>query len=975
MTAIGPRQPAQALRPGTNGQIVTTVGNAAVWATPAGGGSGPTLSGVNNGKWLRTTAGAFSWEVIDRSAVTGLGTLAAKSLIAAADVDTTGILSGKVLKATGAGAASWSDDLTGATPGGVSIGNLSADVRSRLEKTSAATLDGTANGNWTTPDAAVFDVTAATSFRVWCLPDAWVTTLGQSLLSKWLAAGNQKSWRFLIAPSGFLEFTSTTAGVTSILTAGAKLVQQNAPPGVPVGLRCDVDPTGGASGHVLATFYYTTIMKPLPSDWVLLESATAASGGAMFSGSAQVMIGGDESSAGNQSFFKGKLYKAEIRGASTSTVDGALIEDFDASAVAVGDTASTGTNGHVWTAHSGVSVATTNIDMASALSLFGIFDAGTYGQKGDRKRNTNGVTTSGSNSVTGTFSGTADVGKLYRCVGGGVATTAADGAMTIGSRDANILTSAGASFTQALAGQRIVVPGAAAAGADLTARVWGVISATQLRLSKPAATSVTAKTYVISKDLYAVISAATTTTATLSTDSTGATPVNAGTTIASGAIYWYATDDAPAIQAAINACEASTNDGGSIWLHGKSMISATILGTETTNLLGHGGKGFSASLAFGSTSIMTGKANMGECFRFGVAGAGMGVTGNTTASSTTFTDANGKFTSAIVGKTIHIIGAGTNVGSCIQQSHQTTVAAFVSATQITLTAAAVTTVTNAVYSWEAGIANINGGPTISRIHVMGGEGQVCGIHIMDCNEWTLDNTTVSDFYSGVGLYSDGIGGNCQYMDIHSSQFDDCMIGVKCYKGAPNFSGVCTIDGNSNRVDTVPGPGTIGIDCYNGCNIGGVMNIQAYEIGVAVDGHGGGSNLVAPALRMEGCYQGIVLRSDGVNGGNGSIINIISWSASSIGSTSNHGLVLLAGVTNTVYNPGFYLTTDIDMYGACDATALLSCIRVGDPHLRQTYAASNVSTDRTYDASSTSTTELANVLGSLIADLRTLGVVK
>ncbi|KKK59466.1 hypothetical protein LCGC14_3034110, partial [marine sediment metagenome] len=41
---------------------------------------------------------------------------------------------------------------------------------------------------------------------------------------------------------------------------------------------------------------------------------------------------------------------------------------------------------------------------------------------------------------------------------------------------------------------------------------------------------------------------------------------------------------------------------------------------------------------------------------------------------------------------------------------------------------------------------------------------------------------------------------------------------------------------------------------------------------------------------------------------------------------------------------------------------------------QTYTASNVSTDRTYDADATTTDELADILGTLIADLRTIGLV-
>lgn len=43
-------------------------------------------------------------------------------------------------------------------------------------------------------------------------------------------------------------------------------------------------------------------------------------------------------------------------------------------------------------------------------------------------------------------------------------------------------------------------------------------------------------------------------------------------------------------------------------------------------------------------------------------------------------------------------------------------------------------------------------------------------------------------------------------------------------------------------------------------------------------------------------------------------------------------------------------------------------------LSQTYSASNVTTDRTYDANATTLDEVADVLGTLIADLRSLGLV-
>ena len=50
-------------------------------------------------------------------------------------------------------------------------------------------------------------------------------------------------------------------------------------------------------------------------------------------------------------------------------------------------------------------------------------------------------------------------------------------------------------------------------------------------------------------------------------------------------------------------------------------------------------------------------------------------------------------------------------------------------------------------------------------------------------------------------------------------------------------------------------------------------------------------------------------------------------------------------------------------------------REGLPKGDKTYVESNVSEDRTYDADSTSTAELADILGTLITDLRTYGIVK
>lgn len=78
------------------------------------------------------------------------------------------------------------------------------------------------------------------------------------------------------------------------------------------------------------------------------------------------------------------------------------------------------------------------------------------------------------------------------------------------------------------------------------------------------------------------------------------------------------------------------------------------------------------------------------------------------------------------------------------------------------------------------------------------------------------------------------------------------------------------------------------------------------------------------------------------------------------------------VTDGTVVSGSYLVIDIDYFPATyddGATAMAQAYSTG------TYTPSNVSTDRAFDANSTTTDELADVLGTLIADLQVAGVIQ
>jgi hypothetical protein len=527
----------------------------------------------------------------------------------------------------------------------------------------------------------------------------------------------------------------------------------------------------------------------------------------------------------------------------------------------------------------------------------------------------NGAISSGSPTLTGTFrAANADAGKLIVVIGAGPSVTVADGAMSLAvSRDRNILTSATANFTSAMIGQKITVTGVGASGATMTSRIWGVISSTQVRLMANCATTASAQTVVISADLHAAITASTLTTATLD--------ANASTTIASGGTYWYGTDDAPAVQAAITAAEAlaGSGNGYTILVSGQMAWGSTVRMTKPGVLQGTGADGYTQTIGRGTTRVKAMRANM-TCFQYGSNTVGMGVNGGVTAAGTVLTDPRGQFTAGDIGKTIHIIGAGAQTGSSTLISHTTTIAApFISATQVNLTAAAVTTVVDGTYVYFTSSTGGLQGITIRSMHFEGFAASMCGIHIINLSDFTLDHVTCSDFYSGIGFFLTGPTSFSSGCHINDSAFADCFRCVVAYKSALIFNGTIMVDGNSNNVGVVPGPGTIGVQAYGEIIAPGFLGVQACDTGVWHDGIAGRIHL--SALRIECCPNGLVMNADATNGGIGSVVSVTSWSNGSIGPASCKGIVMGASVRNTVLMPGQVATDGTDMYGSCDATSL------------------------------------------------------
>lgn len=115
---------------------------------------------------------------------------------------------------------------------------------------------------------------------------------------------------------------------------------------------------------------------------------------------------------------------------------------------------------------------------------------------------------------------------------------------------------------------------------------------------------------------------------------------------------------------------------------------------------------------------------------------------------------------------------------------------------------------------------------------------------------------------------------------------------------------------------------------------------------------GGSTI--PANQENGAvFDGTVILSENTK---------LRWDGSAAGDTYDHSPSANLRESYAGGNKMFaYNATQMGFFGASPAS-------------RQTYTASNVTTDRSYDADAVLIAELADVVGTLIADLRSLGLV-
>lgn len=271
-------------------------------------------------------------------------------------------------------------------------------------------------------------------------------------------------------------------------------------------------------------------------------------------------------------------------------------------------------------------------------------------------------------------------------------------------------TASDAAFVIGDVGKTIVILGAGVAGSDLTTTIAAYTSATAVTLTLAAGATVTAARYWYGTDNRAALAALCTSVGT------GNITIGNGGFLVSGAAY-----EVPAtinlifekrgrlcvptpgltIAGTVQAGHDQIFDIGSSVLANRILTSAVYASPAWFGAVGDFRSTVDASITDGSptlisataafTSADVGKRCAAYVINYAAPDYGIVVTvpfsaGAITAATTTLTSSGG-FTAAHVGRTVKVAGAGVAGAALI-----TTIATYISATQVTLTAAASTTV-------------------------------------------------------------------------------------------------------------------------------------------------------------------------------------------------------------------------------------------------------------------------------------------
>jgi hypothetical protein len=180
-------------------------------------------------------------------------------------------------------------------------------------------LSGVGGNLLIVPDEAALDITGDIDIRLSVSLDDWTPASDMALIQKWVATGDQRSYRLDLLTTGRLRlFWSETGAAATIRTADST-VAPTISDGSPLWVRATLDVDNGASGRTIQFFTSSD-----GASWTQLgATVTQASVTSIYAGTGQVECG---------SSVAGKFYRAQV----FNGIDGTKVLDVDTSVITTG---------------------------------------------------------------------------------------------------------------------------------------------------------------------------------------------------------------------------------------------------------------------------------------------------------------------------------------------------------------------------------------------------------------------------------------------------------------------------------------------------------------------------------------------------------------------------------------------------------------------------------------------------------------
>jgi uncharacterized protein YneR len=182
---------------------------------------------------------------------------------------------------------------------------------------SGLSLNGVASNYASAPDSAALDITGDIDLRVKVAMDDWTPGVQVAFVSKFTSAGNQRSYKFALNPSGFLAFDWSADGTNGVVNGLISTAATGITDGATKWVRVTLDVDNGASGNSVQFF-----TSDDGSTWTQLGSTVTTAGvTSIYSGTAAVEVG--SRNAGTAENASGEFYRAQV----LSGIDGYPVFD------------------------------------------------------------------------------------------------------------------------------------------------------------------------------------------------------------------------------------------------------------------------------------------------------------------------------------------------------------------------------------------------------------------------------------------------------------------------------------------------------------------------------------------------------------------------------------------------------------------------------------------------------------------------